>query len=139
MSYDANGSPVDGPHPTTHTPSPSEEWSGVRGMLDGFSVMGTDSFPAHLCVVPDKQDPDLRLSSDNDYHIVVSVDSRFSCNGRIALMRPCTYIDPEAGLEYGWVDKDGNFLSHGERPAYEPDHAKVVAWKPCSHEFDLRR
>jgi len=139
MSYDANGSPVfDGPDHTTFPDPPSEQWSGVKSLVNGFSVLGTDKFPAHLCVIPHNLDPSLLNATDDDYHIVMLVDARFRCMGTFRVMRPYTYSDPEEGTTYGWIDRDGNFVSHGELPTYEPDDAKVVAWRPCYKDFDLR-
>jgi len=138
MSYDANGSPVDGPLPTTFPPPPVEKWSGVKSLVHGFSVLGVDPFPAHLCVIPDTREEDVANSTDNDYHVIVLVDARFPCVGRIALARPYTAKDMESGETlYGWLDTDGNLYDHGERDIHD-DHAKVVAWKPCHKDFDLR-
>lgn len=139
MSFDANGSPVEGPHPTTLPPSPREKWEGVKSLVKGFSVLGTVPFPVHLCVAPDAREKEVTNSTDADYHVVMLVDDRFPCHGTFRVMRPYTARDLDnGGALYGWVDKDGNFVSHGERPVYEPDHAKVVAWKPCPKDFDLR-
>lgn len=139
MSYDANGSPIDGPLPTILPPPLSGAWAGVKGLLMGFSVLGEDSFPAHLCVVLDSREDDVYNSTDEDYHLVVAVDARFQCSATIRLMRPFRVTASDMGSAwYGWVDKDGNFVSHGEHPVYEPDHAKVVAWKPCLKDFNLR-
>lgn len=140
MSYDANGSPVDdGPDHTTFPHPPREQWSGLKSMVKGFEVLGTTPFPAHLCVVPDPREKNVTNSTEADYHIVVLVDGRFPTMGSIQVMRPYTARDLDNGeILYGWLDRSGNFVSHGERPVYEPDHAKVVAWKPCPKDFDLR-
>ena len=139
MSFDANGSPVDGPHPTDIPAPPVEKWAGLRSLIKGFNVLGTAAFPAHLCVAPDPRGADVTNSTDADYHLVMLVDARFSCHGTFRVMRPYTARDLENGeVLYGWIDRDGNFVSHGERPVYEPDYAKVVAWKPCPEDFDLR-
>ena len=139
MSFDANGSPVEGPHPTTIPPPPVEKWAGVKSLVKGFNVLGTNPFPAHLCVVPDAREKDVINSTDADYHVVMLVDARFSCHGTFRVMRPYTARDLDNGeLLYGWIDASENFVSHGERPVYELDDAKVVAWKPCPKDFDLR-
>ena len=138
MSFDANGSPVEGPHPATLPPPSAEKWSGVKSMVKGFNVLGTDPFPYHLCAVRDPREADVRLSTDADYHVVVLVDSRFPCRGFFARARPYTAWDEDGGKTLcGWLDADGNVYDHGERDIHG-DHAKVVAWKPCPKDFDLR-
>ena len=138
MSFDANGSPVDGPHPTTH-PSPLlDKWSGVKSLVNGFNVLGVTPFPVHLCVVLDTREMDVTNSTDADYHIVVLVDGRFPCQGYIVRAKPYTARDLDnGGILYGWVDVDGNLYDHGEKDIHD-DNAKVVAWKPCPKDFDLR-
>lgn len=139
MHYDANGSPVDGPgftDPPTHVSSAPKSHFAVRSLFSGFSFLGETPFPEHLCVVPGDSVMD---STDSDYHVVVLVDSRFSNSAYFQVMRPYTSYDPdEKETLYGWVAKNGNLVSHGEHPAYDPDDAKVVAWKPCPKDFDLR-
>ena len=133
---DANGSPVEGEEHVQ--PSPLPTLVGIRENFPGFKMVGRDPFPAHLCKIPSTEKGVLDSSVDH-YHLVLIVDNRFDCNGRIARMKPYTAEDPDGGgLLYGWVDRDGNFDSHGECPVNELDYAKVVAWKPCTPDFDLR-
>lgn len=138
MSFDANGSPVEGPYPPSLPQPSSEKWAGVKALLKGFSVLGTASFPAHLCVVPDAREKDVTNSTESDYHIVVMVDARFPCHGILRVVRPYTAKDLENGETlYGWVDAHGNVFDHGERDIHD-DHVKVVAWKACPKDFDIR-
>ena len=107
----------------------------ITDLFTDFQYLGTHPFPAHLCTVPNVREPDVRDSSDDDYHVVFTVDDRFVCSGRLRKMKPYTALDEVR--HFGWVDQDENFVAHGENPVND-DHEKVVAWRPCSRDFDLR-
>ena len=110
----------------------------LSSLFPGFCHLAVHSFPEHLCTVPNAREPEVTDSPDDAYHVVVLVDCRFSVHGRIAKMKPYTARDDEDGsLLYGWVDANGNFSDHGEKYIHG-DHEKVVAWKPCPADFDLR-
>jgi hypothetical protein len=129
MHYDANGSPVEG-------------FSNLRAVFKDFKFVDTDPFPTHLCVLPDARDPNVRNSTDGDYHAIVLVNRRFPGSAEVRVMRPFLCLptpgeeDPET--TYGWEDTNGNFASHGVHPAYAPDDSKVYAWKLCAKGTDFR-
>lgn len=137
-SFDANGSPCD-PPPHDVPVTSDGKWSALVSHLNGFRVLGHHPFPAHLCVVQDPRESNVLLSTDDDYHIVVLVDRRFENHGYLRVMRPYTAHDADENETYlGWIDRYGNFASHGEHAVYEPDYAKVIAWKPCRKDLDFR-
>ena len=108
----------------------------VTDILVGFHHLGRDPFPLHLCgaIVDDE----VMNSTDDCYHLVFTVDDRFDCNGHLRKMKPYAVKEEDGTYYHGWVDADGNVVSHGEKPVYDYDHAKVVAWRPCPQDFDLR-
>lgn len=135
-SYDANGSPVEGPHDDFQAPPRPKK--GVGQYLEGFSHLGTHPFPVHLCVLPDPREKNVYLSAETDYHVVVLVDRRFPDHATMRVMRPYM-VEPaiEGGRAFGWLDRSENVASHGERPVLI-ENAKVVAWRPCPREEDFR-
>ena len=106
-------------------------------LFPDFCHLGVHPFPEHICTVSNAREPEVMDSSDDAYHVVILVDRRFPVCGRIAKMKPYTARDENGSILYGWVDAHGNFSDHGERYLHD-DHQKVVAWKPCPADLDLR-
>ena len=101
-------------------------------LLAGFEVV---IFPRHLCTEENQREKGVLDAPDQEgsWFVAFIVDDRFADKGYFRVVKPYLAEDQTQG----WVDQHGNTVDHHDRPVFH-DHQRVVAWKPCSKNLDLR-
>ena len=103
----------------------------VKGIASSLKMDPPESFRLacqNLCKTPNKDEPEVFDSSDEDLFMCLCYDEHFDNQCRIKILKPyvCKF---EGTVSFGWIDASGNFVVNQHRPVHPGDHEKVVAFR----------